>query len=101
ATGCSTLEGDWRIVSTITALSWNLEKTDGIDFGAEFFWLDDNPTQAARAILQRHGVADRLIVVSSEHDPDALMWARSVLEERCNVIQRTRTSLKAVDTGVK
>lgn len=42
---------------------WDTLKTDAIDFGEEFYWLDDYPFQAELNVLKRYNMEDRCIIV--------------------------------------
>jgi hypothetical protein len=58
---------------------WSAEKTEAIDPAADFWWLDDDPSDHDRDWLRANGRQDRLIVISVDRDPDALLKARSRL----------------------
>lgn len=51
--------------------TWDTLKTEAINVAADFYWLDDSPSQSEIAYLQARGVADRLIVVDLNR-PDEL-----------------------------
>jgi hypothetical protein len=38
-------------------------KTDAIDFGEEFYWLDDYPFQAELNVLKKYNMEDLCIIV--------------------------------------
>lgn len=47
----------------IKPTDWSTLKTDAIDFGEEFYWLDDYPFQAELNVLKRYNMEDRCIIV--------------------------------------
>jgi hypothetical protein len=40
--------------------NWDTLKTEAIDLGSDFYWLDDQLFQSKIAYLQAHGMADRI-----------------------------------------
>lgn len=69
-------EPRWSVLDLIEPAQWSAQKTEAIDPKSDFWWLDDNPTEHDRAWLRAHDRQDRLIEVSSDQDPDALLAAR-------------------------
>jgi hypothetical protein len=69
----------WALLNLISPAVWSTSKTEAIDPISDFWWLDDDPTEEDRAWLRSHNRQDRLIEVSSDRDPDALLAARAVL----------------------
>ena len=67
------------MLKLIEPAAWSVNKTEAIDVRSDFWWIDDNPTEHDRAWLRAHHREDRLIEVSSDRDPDALLHARSRL----------------------
>ena len=47
----------------IKPTDWGTLKTDAIDFGEEFYWLDDYPFQAELNVLKKYNMEDRCIIV--------------------------------------
>jgi hypothetical protein len=70
----------WQVLNLIEPAVWTVNKTDAIDPTSDFWWLDDDPTDDARYWLRAHRREDRLIQLSTAHDPAALAVARSILE---------------------
>ncbi len=69
----------WAVVNLIEPAAWRVEKTEAIDPASDFWWIDDNPSEHDRDWLHAHNRQDRLIEVSSDRDPDALVHAKSRL----------------------
>jgi hypothetical protein len=69
----------WRVLDLIEPAAWMVDKTDAIDPALDFWWVDDDPTEHARNWLRVHRREDRLIQLSTDHDPAALAVARSIL----------------------
>jgi hypothetical protein len=69
----------WAVLHQIETAVWSVNKIEGIDLTSDFWWLDDDPSEHHREWLARHGRQDRLIVVSADRNPDALLSARSRL----------------------
>jgi hypothetical protein len=70
----------WAVLDQIEAAAWGTFKVEAIDPASNFWWVDDNPAAEEREWLVRHGRGDRLVVVSSDRDADALVRARTALE---------------------
>lgn len=51
------------LLQTIQATHWPNHKSDAINFDADFYWLDDNPSRASIQALKEHDALDRLILV--------------------------------------
>lgn len=71
----------WAMLNLIEPAVWSVNKTEAIDPISDFWWIDDDPTQHDRTWLRSHNRQDRLIEVSSDRDPDALLHARALLDE--------------------
>ena len=54
-------------LQTIKPASWETAKTEGIDFDADFYWIDDYPFEYEKKILEAHHKLDRLITVDVSH----------------------------------
>jgi hypothetical protein len=77
--GAPLFDPRWAVLHQIETAVWSVNKTEGIDLASDFWWIDDDPSEHDREWLARHGRQDRLIVVSADRDPDALLSARSRL----------------------
>lgn len=51
------------LMKKIKPTSWDVSKTDGIDFRTPFLWFDDDCFDFERKILLQHGVMDNWIEV--------------------------------------
>jgi hypothetical protein len=69
----------WAALNLIEPALWSVNKTEAIDPKSDFWWVDDDPTDHDRDWLRAHNREDRLIEVSSDSDPDALLHAQSLL----------------------
>jgi len=69
----------WAVLNRIEPAGWRVNKTEAIDPKSDFWWVDDNVTEYDRDWPRVHDRQDRLIEVSSDHDPNALLDARSLL----------------------
>jgi hypothetical protein len=75
-------EPRWAVLDLIEPAPWSINKTDAIDPALDFWWIDDDPAERDRGWLRSHNREDRLIEISSDRDPDALMIARKRLPGR-------------------
>jgi hypothetical protein len=50
-----------EILDGIKPTEWETLKTEAIDFGRPFIWLDDDPLPTERRILQEKGCSDSLV----------------------------------------
>jgi hypothetical protein len=69
----------WAVLNLIEPAAWSVNKPEAIDPTSDFWWVDDNVSAQDRDWLRAHNREDRLIEISSDRDPDALLHARSVL----------------------
>ena len=69
----------WAVLTLIEPAAWKVEKTEAIDPASDFWWIDDDATEYGRNWLRAHNRQDRLIEVSCDRDPDALLHASSLL----------------------
>ena len=46
---------------------WETLKTEAIDFSSDFFWLDDQPFDSEKRVLDAHSALDKLIIVHLEN----------------------------------
>jgi hypothetical protein len=79
AAGAPLDEPRWAVLNLIEPAAWRAEKTEAIDSASDFWWVDDNPSEHDRDWLRGHNRQDRLIEVSCDRDPDALLHASSLL----------------------
>jgi hypothetical protein len=77
--GASTGDPRWAVLDQIEPGAWSVNKTEGIDPASDFWWLDDDPSEHEREWLRAHHRQHRLIEVSCDRDPDALLQARLLL----------------------
>ena len=83
--GARLSDARWDVLNLIEPAAWSVNKTEAIDPTSDFWWLDDDPSEHDRGWLRAHDREDRLIEISSDRDPDALLHARSVLlAARCD-----------------
>lgn len=68
-------------------------KTDGIDYTREWFWIDDGPVGREMRDLADRGVRDRLIRVDG-NGPDELERVRTVLQERLDALKAKEAPFK-------
>jgi hypothetical protein len=68
----------WTVLDLIKPAVWSASKVEAIP-KSNFWWLDDAPGEAERDWLCRHRREDRWILVSADHNPVALVIARSRL----------------------
>jgi hypothetical protein len=68
-----------EVLHLIEPAVWSAEKTEVIDPLSDFWWLDDDPCEHDHDWLRAYGRQERLIEISVDHDPDALLMARSLL----------------------
>ena len=55
-----------KLKDTVRPTNWDALKTEAIDFESDFYWLDDNPLQVERKIMEDNVVSDRLILINLE-----------------------------------
>ncbi|TGE21025.1 hypothetical protein [Hymenobacter metallicola] len=67
-------------LGAVQSTNWDALKTEAIDLGADFYWLEDQPFQAEIACLEAAGVADRLLVVDLS-TPEALRQLQETLRQ--------------------
>jgi hypothetical protein len=80
----------WAVVlNQIEPALWSARKIEAIDPASDFWWVDDDPTEEDRDWLLSHNRQDRLIEISSDRDPDALLVARAVFEEAKSTTDRS------------
>ena len=52
----------------IKPTTWNMWKSEGIDFSKKFLWLDDSPSDFDRAVLLKNNCLQSLVVVTLEDE---------------------------------
>lgn len=57
-----------KLMKKIKPTTWDVAKTDGIDFSKPFLWFDDDCFNAEREVLIHHGVLDNWIKVDLKKD---------------------------------
>jgi hypothetical protein len=70
----------WAVLKLIEPAAWSVNKTEAISPVSDFWWVEDAPSEHDRDWLRMHDRQDRLIEVSSDREPDALLHARSLLQ---------------------
>ena len=53
-----------RILDGIKPTAWRTLKTEAIDFGQPFIWLDDNPLSVEFSILHERRCLDSLVIIN-------------------------------------
>ena len=81
----------WRVLHLVEPALWTATKTEAIDPNSNFWWVDDNPAETERDWLRANGREDRLIEVSVDCDPGALVMARPRLAG--SVVPRSRMAI--------
>ena len=76
----------WAVLDPIESAAWSINKSEALDPKSEFWWVDDAASPNDRAWLREHGCEDRLIEISTDHDPNALtslirFWDRNSREK--------------------
>ena len=83
------LPPNWRdIIHAIKPASWARLKTDGIDLGSDFYWVDDNPQNEAVTTLRWLGLETRLVTVSPNRQNDHL----TALPAQISALEKLRGS---------
>lgn len=60
-------------IHAIKPTIWHLAKVEGINTSEDFLWLDDNPDDASLKVLERLGMSDRWVEVSTDEKRNELM----------------------------
>jgi len=61
------------LLSEVKPTSWDLIKTDAIDFSKDFLWLDDYCMQKELQVLKDKGVAKSLLKIDLQENPKQLL----------------------------
>jgi hypothetical protein len=68
-----------KLLRTVKPTQWRTLKTEALDLGSDFYWLDDRPLQVEVDFLERHGARERLILVNLEQPAELARVMRVVL----------------------
>lgn len=60
------------LMGRIRPTTWDLAKTEAIDFSVPFLWFDDDCFDFERKALEKHGALDNWIKVDLRRRPDQL-----------------------------
>lgn len=82
---------DAEILDGIKPTEWETLKTEAIDFGRPFIWLDDDPLPTERRILQEKGCADNLVDIDW-HRRATRLTVRRLRRIRRSILQRLKNS---------
>ena len=52
-----------ELLQNLQATNWDSLKTDAIDFSRPFVWLDDQPFESEKLVLNSNGCSNQLIIV--------------------------------------
>lgn len=69
----------FELLKKLKPTTFELWKTEGIDFSKDFVWLDDYAFDGERAALESHNAIQSLIVIDLKANPDQLGELISVL----------------------
>ena len=84
-----------NLIRSICPAQWGSDKVSGIDLSRDFYWIDDNLHSGSVAALEAAGKSSRLIVASTDQQPDDLERIRKLLA-RATANQRFTTLLNAI-----
>ena len=60
------------LLDQIKSTHWNELKTDGIDFGNKFIWIDDDLWPEELAVLEKNNATGNFILVDLKKDPEQI-----------------------------
>jgi hypothetical protein len=63
-----------KLLKKVKGTSWNMLKTEVIDFDSDFLWFEDMPTTGEREQLKKHGKEDSLVWVDREAGDGLCQW---------------------------
>lgn len=63
----------WAVLGLVEPAVWSIDKTEALNPESDFWWIDDAPSEQDRAWLLVHGCDERLIEISTDANPDALI----------------------------
>ena len=70
-----------RLVKEVRPTCWRTLKTEAIDFGSDFYWIDDQLLWTEMQILREQRVLSRWIQINTRRNPDDLKRAMSLLQK--------------------
>jgi len=73
-----------ELVKQIKATSWNVLKTEAIDFASDFYWIDDQLIYSEIEVLRQNDSLNRWIRIDTRSNPDDLKLAIKLLEKRAS-----------------
>ena len=76
------------LVSDIPVAKWTKMKADAFTSEEDFYWIDDNPDHPSLSWLSQRSLDHRLVVVSTDQQPDDLTRVQAVLRE---IIEQSQT----------
>jgi hypothetical protein len=79
-------------IQAVQPTNWDTLKTEGIDFGRVFFWIDDYPFEAEKNVLQAHRQLAQLIICDLRQEHELSRIGR-LLQAQLVEPQRTPVSL--------
>lgn len=59
-------------LQTIKPTKWDTLKTEAIDFGSDFYWIDDYVFEAEKKILKQRNCIDKLFLVDLNKEKELL-----------------------------
>lgn len=59
-------------LQTIKPTKWDTLKTEAIDFGSDFYWIDDYVFEAEKEILKQRNCIDKLLLVDLNKEKELL-----------------------------
>lgn len=60
------------LLKQIKGVSWDILKTDAIDFSSDFLWLDDYLMQSEEKILEDNNAREKHILIELKKNPEQL-----------------------------
>lgn len=73
-----------ELVKQIKPTSWNVLKTEAIDFASDFYWIDDQLIYSEIEVLRQNDSLNRWIRICTRSNPDDLKLAITLLEKRAS-----------------
>lgn len=81
-TRCGVPEETLELLQEVKGTTWDMLKTEVIDFDSEFLWFEDMPTEGERAELAKHGKKDSLVWVDRAEGNGLCNWLKENQNER-------------------
>lgn len=72
----------YALLEKTAPTTWDMLKTEAIDFTQPFLWLDDYCMEAEKDVLAKHGVADAHILIDLAKNPEQLYDIKKILEHK-------------------